>query len=124
MLQKIIKKISRNIPFQVMRFMAVNDKLSGLGPTREQGEQLCIILRQILEHVYLFNTPGNHGTGFEMPCMWEYYCAPCLFRSDGGKGYCSVCLMEYAVAGISSHTKGILCPFRKKNPEYLADIDR
>ena len=56
---EIIKKISRNIPFQVMRFMAVNDKLSGLGPTREQGEQLCIILRQILEHVYLFNTPAT-----------------------------------------------------------------
>jgi pyruvate-formate lyase-activating enzyme len=51
-----IRAISSGIPFQVMRFVETSDELKGMGPTREQGEQLCATLRQYLHHVYLFNT--------------------------------------------------------------------
>lgn len=54
-----IQAISPAIPFQVMRFVATHDDLNRLQPDREQGEQLCITLRHILNHVYLFNTPGT-----------------------------------------------------------------
>jgi hypothetical protein len=42
-----------------MRFVATHEDLNGLGPDREQGEQLCRKLRWHLDHVYLFNTPAT-----------------------------------------------------------------
>lgn len=54
-----IQEISNTIPFQVMRFMSPNEELKDLSPDREQGENLCIRLRKILDHVYLFNTPAT-----------------------------------------------------------------
>jgi len=54
-----IKAISPTIPFQVMRFVGTNENLTGLEPDREQGEKMCLTLRRILDHVYLFNTPAT-----------------------------------------------------------------
>lgn len=51
-----IQAISPKIPFQLMRFVETRDELKGMGPTKEQGEQLCTALRQYLDHIYLFNT--------------------------------------------------------------------
>ena len=54
-----IRAISPSIPFQVMRFMATHPNLEPMAPTRAQGEALCVTLRKILDHVYLFNTPAT-----------------------------------------------------------------
>jgi len=54
-----IRAISPGIPFQVMRFVATHENLSGLQPDREQGEGICTELRRSLDHVYLFNTPAT-----------------------------------------------------------------
>jgi pyruvate-formate lyase-activating enzyme len=54
-----IREIAPSIPFQVMRFVGTHENLKGLEPDREQGEGLCAELRQVLDHVYLFNTPAT-----------------------------------------------------------------
>ncbi len=54
-----VREISPAIPFQVMRFIATTDDLLHLQPGREQAEAICTILRSIVEHVYLFNTPAT-----------------------------------------------------------------
>ncbi|MFH0968316.1 MAG: radical SAM protein, partial [Methanobacteriota archaeon] len=52
-----IRESSPAIPFQVMRFVATHENLTGLEPNQKQGEDICDTLRMILDHVYLFNTP-------------------------------------------------------------------
>lgn len=54
-----IQTISKYIPFQVMRFVGTHENLFDLEPNREQGEDICKKLHQILNHVYLFNTPAT-----------------------------------------------------------------
>jgi len=54
-----VRAISPSIPFQLMRFMATHENLEPMAPTREQGEALCATLREYVDHVYLFNTPGT-----------------------------------------------------------------
>ena len=55
-----VQSVSPDIPLQVMRFMATDrERLGYLEPDREQGEELCIELKKLLHHVYLFNTAAT-----------------------------------------------------------------
>jgi pyruvate-formate lyase-activating enzyme len=51
--------ISPEIPFQVMRFVGTHEELTHLEPAKEEGEAVCRQIQQILDHVYLFNTPAT-----------------------------------------------------------------
>jgi pyruvate-formate lyase-activating enzyme len=62
-----IQAISPGIPFQLMRFVETRDELKGMGPTKEQGEQLCTDLQQYLDHVYLFNTLATRDLDSRCP---------------------------------------------------------
>ena len=78
-----VRQISPSIPFQVMRFFAVNEELTGLQPDKAQAETMCNTLRGIVDHVYLFNTPATTELDSRCPKLWENNRSPCLFRSDG-----------------------------------------
>lgn len=56
---KRIKQISPSIPFQVMRFFAVTEDLNHFQPDKTQAEAICTTLREVVDHVYLFNTPAT-----------------------------------------------------------------
>ena len=58
-LGELMRKISPSIPIQVMRYLPLGDADPLLEPTQRQGEGLCEDLRQSLEYVYLFNSPGT-----------------------------------------------------------------
>ncbi len=61
--------ISPRIPMQVMRFISFSDAPMGLEPSAGDAERLCTSLREHIDHVYLFNTPGSN--------MLHTYCADC-----------------------------------------------
>ncbi|WP_035237993.1 radical SAM protein [Desulfobacter vibrioformis] len=58
---RFIASLSRQIPFQVMRFMPFGNSDLDDEPRVMAAEALCRRLGQHLDHVFLFNTPG---TGF------------------------------------------------------------
>ena len=103
-----IQSISPAIPFQVMRFVGTSEELAHLVPTREQGEALCRQLHQILDHVYLFNTPATTELDSRCPVCGATIVHRVFFgpmaarmlstRPDGvcGCGYTLPSLGEYA----------------------------
>ncbi len=62
-----VRQISPSIPFQVMRFFAVNEELTNLQPDKAQAEAMCNTLRGIVDHVYLFNTPATTELDSQCP---------------------------------------------------------
>jgi len=56
---RYIAALSRQIPFQLMRFLPFGNGEPGDEPTVMAAEALCRRLHQHLDHVYLFNTPGT-----------------------------------------------------------------
>lgn len=54
-----ISNISKDIPFQIMRFLPFGDAPMHLEPTAVAAENLCQQVRHILPYTYLFNTPGT-----------------------------------------------------------------
>ena len=54
-----IRKISPAIPFQVMRYLPLGEAEPSLEPTQKEAENLCGELRESLDYVYLFNSPGT-----------------------------------------------------------------
>lgn len=55
----MIADISRVIPFQVMRFIPLESTDVSLEPTIRDAEAFCRILKEELDYVYLFNSPGT-----------------------------------------------------------------
>ena len=51
--------LSKGIPLQVMRFIPFGEASAEMEPGVRESERLCIQLREKLEHVYLFNSPGT-----------------------------------------------------------------
>ncbi|WP_459202193.1 radical SAM protein [Methanococcus sp. CF] len=56
---KEVASVSKDIPLQVMRFVPFGDATPGLEPTINNSEKVVDRLRNILNHVYLFNSPGT-----------------------------------------------------------------
>ena len=54
-----ISTISKDIPLQVMRFLPFESADISQEPTILEAEDFCKRLRQTLNYVYLFNTPGS-----------------------------------------------------------------
>ena len=54
-----IASLSREIPFQVMRFIPFGDATVTMEPSVREAEAVCRQLRKQLPYVYLFNTPGT-----------------------------------------------------------------
>lgn len=56
---KRVAAISRDIPFQVMRFIPLGAADISLEPSIREAEFLCGEIRKLLRYVYLFNSPGT-----------------------------------------------------------------
>ncbi len=56
---KYVFSLSKDIPFQIMRFVPFGDAVPQIEPTIRDAEILCDKLRQDLTYVYLFNSPGT-----------------------------------------------------------------
>ena len=54
-----VASLSRDIPFQVMRFIPFGDATIDMEPSFQEAEAICRRLRKQLRYVYLFNTPGT-----------------------------------------------------------------
>ncbi len=54
-----IGRISRDIPFHVMRFVPLEQAAPDQEPSIRESEELCGRLRDVLRYVYLFNSPGT-----------------------------------------------------------------
>lgn len=54
-----VATVSPAIPFQVMRFVPFGEAAPGLEPTIADSEAMAERLRTVLDHVYLFNSPGT-----------------------------------------------------------------
>lgn len=54
-----VSSLSRSIPVQVMRFVPFGEADMELEPSIRESESLCDALRQTLDYVYLFNSPGS-----------------------------------------------------------------
>jgi len=55
---KYVSSVSKDIPFQIMRFIPFGDASIDLEPTIRESEVLCSELKNYLNYVYLFNSPG------------------------------------------------------------------
>jgi pyruvate formate lyase activating enzyme len=54
-----VAAISPQIPFQVMRYIPLEDADITAEPTLKEAETLCAQLQTVLDYVYLFNSPGT-----------------------------------------------------------------
>lgn len=64
-----IASISKEIPLQIMRFVPIDDADISLEPSIKESERLYARLREKLDYVYLFNSPGTD-------CL-NTYCPSC-----------------------------------------------
>lgn len=64
---KAVAAVSRDIPFQVMKYVPFDDMSPELEPSAIEAEALCERLRQELNFVYLFNTPGTSSLNTKCP---------------------------------------------------------
>ncbi len=55
----LVKDISPRIPLQVMRFIPLEGASPGMEPLISETESLCGKMRSVLDHVYVFNSPGT-----------------------------------------------------------------
>lgn len=54
-----VAEISPDIPMQVMRFVPFGEAAPDLEPTIAASENISVRLREVLNYVYLFNSPGT-----------------------------------------------------------------
>ncbi len=66
-LANFLSVISRDIPFQVMRFLPFENADISYEPAILEAEDFCKKLRQTLNYVYLFNTPGSPSLDTHCP---------------------------------------------------------
>ena len=62
-----IKKLSSDIPFQLMRFIPLAASSFDKEPDLDESERLCDELKKELNFVYLFNSPGTNYLDTECP---------------------------------------------------------
>ncbi len=75
-----IAEISRGIPLQVMRFLPFEAADISMEPSILEAEAFCKKARQVLNYVYLFNTPGSPSLNTHCPKCNE----PVLYRDFYG----------------------------------------
>ncbi|MBP2134015.1 pyruvate-formate lyase-activating enzyme [Methanomicrobium sp. W14] len=105
-----VAAISREIPFQVMRFIPFGDCDISMEPSISEAEDLCAKLSEKLDYVYLFNTPGTKWLNTKCPG-----CGKVLFSREfhgpmGAKtlsyqknpGKCSFCGASISIKGETS----------------------
>ncbi|MBV7274109.1 radical SAM protein [Clostridium sp. PL3] len=76
-LAKNIGEISADIPLQIMRFIPLEGADCSLEPSIKEAEELQKQLRQLLNYVYLFNSPGTD--------LLNTYCPKCgelIYKRD------------------------------------------
>ena len=76
-LAKNIGEISADIPLQIMRFIPLEGADCSLEPSIKAAEELQKQLRQLLNYVYLFNSPGTD--------LLNTYCPKCgelIYKRD------------------------------------------
>ena len=56
---ELIAALSRDIPFQVMRFISLGGASISDEPSIREAEHLCRDIRKVLPYTYLFNSPGT-----------------------------------------------------------------
>ncbi|MDR3567205.1 MAG: radical SAM protein [Syntrophobacteraceae bacterium] len=66
-LARFVASLSKDIVFQVMRFVPFGDATVAMEPTVFEAESVCRKLRQHLDYVYLFNTPGTDDLNSRCP---------------------------------------------------------
>ncbi len=76
-LARHVSGISKRIPLQVMRFIPLAMADISLEPTIHETEGLCAELRELLDYVYLFNSPGTEY--LHTPCP---ECGEIAFKRD------------------------------------------
>jgi len=64
---EFVASVSRDIPFQVMRFLPFGQTRADREPSVREAEALCLRLSKDLSHVYLFNTPGTSWLNSSCP---------------------------------------------------------
>lgn len=62
-----VASVSRDIPFLVMRFLPFSSAPDSDEPSIREAEDLCSRLSRILDHVYLFNSPGTPYLNSDCP---------------------------------------------------------
>lgn len=72
-----LSEISEGIPFQIMRYIPLEQADPELEPSIREAEKLWQELKGILEHVYLFNSPGTEGLNSYCPS-----CGKIIYRRD------------------------------------------
>jgi len=105
---KLLQNYSKNIPLQLMRFIPIDDADIQDEPSIKESEELHKKVQEILNYVYLFNSPGSE-------CL-NTYCPECkalIFERDFygpmgaklrkiqnfNKGYCRHCNTKIEVEG-------------------------
>ncbi|MDI6604368.1 MAG: radical SAM protein [Thermoanaerobacteraceae bacterium] len=71
-LAKKIKKISKDIPLQIMRFIPLEEADCSLEPSIKASEELVKELKQYVNYVYLFNSPGTDFLNTYCPVCGEF----------------------------------------------------
>jgi pyruvate-formate lyase-activating enzyme len=66
-LAAFVATLSKEIPFQVMRFIPFKEARIDMEPSVKEAEAVCQQLRQTLAYVYLFNTPGTEDLNTYCP---------------------------------------------------------
>jgi hypothetical protein len=66
-LAAFVATLSKEIPFQVMRFIPFKEAGIDMEPSVKEAEAVCQQLRQTLAYVYLFNTPGTEDLNTYCP---------------------------------------------------------
>jgi len=56
---EFVASLSKDIPFQVMRFIPFGEATIDMEPSIREAESVCRQLRKQLRYVYLFNSPGT-----------------------------------------------------------------
>jgi pyruvate-formate lyase-activating enzyme len=72
-----ISSISKDIPFQIMRFIPFGEANIELEPTIRESEILCDEVKKYLNYVYLFNSPGTNYLNTICP-----KCGKVIFKRD------------------------------------------
>jgi pyruvate-formate lyase-activating enzyme len=69
---RFVASISKDIPFQIMRFIPFGDAAADSEPSVWEAESICRNLRKILNYVYLFNSPGSDYLNSRCPHCGTY----------------------------------------------------
>lgn len=96
---KRVASISRDIPFQVMRFIPLATADISDEPTIREAETLCEDAKRLLNYVYLFNSPGTRHLNTYCPDCGKIIvrrgfngpmCAHVAYYRDNGTCGCGI----------------------------------